>query len=65
MNIGVHVSLLIILFLSVCSGVRLLDYMVTLFIVFCVFFYELKTAVYCMDHSYIGHSGSSDDLIQR
>ena len=29
------------------------------------FFYELKTAVYCMDHSYIGHSGSSDDLIER
>ena len=26
---------------------------------------ELKTAVYCMDHSYIRHSGSSDDLIQR
>ena len=25
----------------------------------------VKTAVYCMDHYYISHSGSSDDLIQR
>ena len=34
MNIEVHVSLLIMHFLSVCSGVRLLDYMVILFLVF-------------------------------